>query len=265
MTDASDVAVTALDAESVPPLAPARTSAARRFTRAPLSHSPRRAELPYRCSEGDPVAPPMTSGRRLKLALKRGMDLVLAAAGMMCLSPLLLLLWLAVRLSSPGPALFRQTRAGLNNRPFILLKFRTMHVDRGDRSGIAQTVAGDSRVTPLGRFLRRTSLDELPQLWNVLRGDMSLVGPRPHVFGMQAGGRNYDELVPYYAVRQCMRPGISGLAQVQGLRGPTDDPDRARARIDRDLAYIQNFSLRLDVQIILLTIWREFFRQGTGF
>jgi lipopolysaccharide/colanic/teichoic acid biosynthesis glycosyltransferase len=144
-----------------------------------------------------------------------------------------------------------------------MLKFRTMFVDAGDASGIVQTTANDSRVTPLGRFLRAKSIDELPQLFNVLVGDMSIVGPRPHVEGMLAGGRPYEELVPYYRLRHHMRPGLSGWAQANGLRGPTTDAAVAKARIDHDLAYIQNFSLMLDAEIIVLTIKREFFT-GTG-
>jgi lipopolysaccharide/colanic/teichoic acid biosynthesis glycosyltransferase len=113
-------------------------------------------------------------------------------------------------------------------------------------------------VTPVGRFLRRTSLDELPQLVNVIVGDMSLVGPRPHVEGMLAAGVDYAELVPYYNLRHVMRPGLSGWAQANGLRGPTDSAEAARARIDHDVAYIQNFSIWLDLKIIWLTLVKEF-------
>jgi lipopolysaccharide/colanic/teichoic acid biosynthesis glycosyltransferase len=219
--------------------------------------------LPYRWSGTAPLVPEWTPSRRRALALKRVLDVVLASAALLALSPLLLAIWVAVRLSSPGPALFRQVRAGRDGAPFTLLKFRTMFLDRTDHTGIAQTVKGDDRVTPVGALLRRTSLDELPQLWNVLRGEMSLIGPRAHVFGMRAGGMEYDRLVPYYALRQTVPPGISGWAQVNRLRGPTDDAVRARARIDHDIAYIQNFSVWLDVRIIWLTLWREFFA-GTG-
>jgi lipopolysaccharide/colanic/teichoic acid biosynthesis glycosyltransferase len=219
--------------------------------------------LPYRWCGAAPVIPELTPARRRALALKRLLDIVLAAIALVVLSPLLLAIFFAIRLSGPGPALFRQVRAGRGDRPFTLLKFRTMFPDRGDHTGIAQTIAGDDRVTRVGALLRRTSLDELPQLWNVLRGEMSLVGPRAHVFGMRAGGMEYERLVPYYALRHAMPPGISGWAQVNRLRGPTEDAARARARIDHDIAYIQNFSVWLDIRIIWLTLWREFVA-GTG-
>jgi lipopolysaccharide/colanic/teichoic acid biosynthesis glycosyltransferase len=140
-----------------------------------------------------------------------------------------------------------------------------MDVSRQDSSGVAQTVADDERVSRLGSFLRRTSLDELPQLFNVLFGDMSLVGPRPHAVGMLAGGAQlYEELVPYYFERNRAVPGLTGWAQVNGLRGPTVDPLIAFSRVDHDLAYIENASIGLDLKILLMTAQREFLR-GTGF
>jgi polysaccharide biosynthesis protein PslA len=154
-------------------------------------------------------------------------------------------------------------RPGLYGRPFEMLKFRTMYADAGDATGVKQTTANDSRVTPLGKFLRNKSIDELPQLINVLKGDMSLIGPRPHVANMLAGDVLYEELVPYYHHRYEMKPGLSGWAQANGLRGPTVDAALAKARIDHDLAYIQNFSLWLDIRIIVMTIRSEFFT-GSG-
>ena len=209
------------------------------------------------------VLPAMTEQRLNALLAKRLIDIALALVALVALMPLLVATALAVKLTSPGPVFFRQKRPGLGGRQFSMLKFRTMYVDAGDSSGIRQTMANDSRVTPLGRFLRAKSIDELPQLINVLLGDMSIIGPRPHVEGMLAGGVPYEELVPYYRLRYEMRPGLSGWAQANGLRGPTTDAAVARARIDHDLAYIQNFSLVLDLEIILLTIKQEFFT-GTG-
>jgi lipopolysaccharide/colanic/teichoic acid biosynthesis glycosyltransferase len=129
---------------------------------------------------------------------------------------------------------------------------------------VNQTIKGDPRITKVGAFLRRTNLDEIPQIYNVLRGDMSLVGPRCHAIGMLAGGVLYEELVPEYHDRHSMRPGLTGLAQMRGLRGPTDKPAKARARIASDLRYVENFSLLLDVQILIGTIVNEM-RGGQGF
>ena len=178
-------------------------------------------------------------------------------------APVFLLTALAIKSTSAGPVLFKQRRVGLDNRDFSVYKFRTMYVDRQDLSGVRQTLEDDPRITPIGRLLRRTSVDEVPQIINILMGDMSFVGPRPHVAGMLAGGLAYDELVPYYDLRHAMKPGLTGWAQANGFRGPTIDPVRARQRVDHDIAYIQNFSLRLDLIIIARTAWREFVT-GTG-
>lgn len=192
------------------------------------------------------------------LALKRLVDVVGSLAGIVFLAPLLIIVAVAIKATSPGPVLFKQNREGLDGRLFEAFKFRSMRTDDCDASGVAQTQANDPRVTPVGRFIRKTSIDELPQLFNVLKGDMSLVGPRPHVANMLAGGRLYRELVPYYDRRLRMRPGITGWAQANGLRGSTQDTRLARERVDHDIAYIQNFSIWLDFKIIAMTILREF-------
>jgi lipopolysaccharide/colanic/teichoic acid biosynthesis glycosyltransferase len=158
---------------------------------------------------------------------------------------------------------FRQYRYGYRNRLFKIYKFRSMYNSAGDVAGIKQTVHGDSRITAVGRVLRKTSLDELPQLINVIKGDMSLVGPRPHVPGMLAANVPYEDLVPYYLQRHIARPGITGLAQVSGCRGSTVEPNSAIKRIDYDLDYIENWSLKTDVKVLVQTVRREFL-SGSG-
>jgi lipopolysaccharide/colanic/teichoic acid biosynthesis glycosyltransferase len=139
-----------------------------------------------------------------------------------------------------------------------------MYVDRCDDSGEQQTLAEDDRIMPIGHFIRRTSIDELPQLLNVLTGDMSVVGPRPHVAGQRAGGLPYREVVPYYEKRHSMLPGLTGWAQANGFRGSTIDIKHAVARVDHDIAYIQNFSFWLDLKIVIRTAAREFIT-GSGY
>ena len=212
---------------------------------------------------GTPAPVPLTAPRYVQLAIKRFFDITISLLLLVLFLPALLVIALAVQLSSSGAPIFSQMREGLNGQPIKVYKFRTMYVDRCDVDGVVQTVTDDPRVTHIGRFLRRTSLDELPQLINILKGEMSLIGPRPHAFGMLAGGSPYDRLVPYYAARQSMKPGLSGWAQANGLRGPTDDPIKARARVEHDLAYIENFSILLDFRIIWKTLLQEF-PNGTG-
>jgi polysaccharide biosynthesis protein PslA len=195
---------------------------------------------------------------------KRLFDIVMAGGALMFLASLLLAIAVAIKLTSPGPVLFFQYRYGYRNRRFKIYKFRSMRVDVSDATGVKQTVAGDKRVTWIGRILRKTSLDEIPQLINVLKGDMSLVGPRPHVPGMLAANFLYEDLVPYYFQRHSARPGITGLAQINGCRGSTVEAGRAISRIDHDLDYIARWSLRLDIMIILRTIRSEFL-SGSGF
>jgi len=195
---------------------------------------------------------------------KRLFDIALASAALLFFAPLLIAVAVAIKVTSPGPVLFYQYRYGYRNRFFKIYKFRSMRVDACDAAGVNQTVRGDSRITPIGRILRKTSLDEIPQLINVIKGDMSLVGPRPHVPGMLAAQLPYEDLVPYYFQRHTARPGITGLAQVSGCRGSTIEPNRAISRIDYDLNYIEKWSLRMDIMIIARTIRREFL-SGSGF
>jgi len=203
--------------------------------------------------------------RRFNLVLKRAMDIVGSALALVILAPVFFVVAIAVRLESPGPVFFIQQRWGKDHKRFRVLKFRSMYTHACDVSGIAQTVKGDDRVTRIGAFLRKSNIDELPQLINVLKGDMSLVGPRCHVVGMQAAGMDYEQLVPQYHLRHAMRPGITGLAQMRGLRGPTHDARLAIRRVRSDLEYIKSFNILLDVGIILKTVWNEMFRGGRGF
>jgi polysaccharide biosynthesis protein PslA len=195
---------------------------------------------------------------------KRIFDIVVAGAALLFFAPLLIAIAVAIKVTSPGPVLFVQRRYGYRNRAFKIYKFRTMRTAECDARGVKQAVQGDSRITPVGRILRKTSLDEIPQLINVIKGDMSLVGPRPHVPGMLAAELPYEDLVPYYFQRHSARPGITGLAQVSGCRGSTVEPNRAISRIDYDLDYIEKWSLRMDIMIIARTIRREFL-SGSGF
>lgn len=201
---------------------------------------------------------------RLQLAAKRAIDIGGSLAALILLLPVMLAVALAIRLDSDGPVLFTQTRWGKDSRSFRVYKFRSMRTALGDEKGIAQTVRNDPRVTRVGALIRKANIDELPQLLNVLKGDMSLVGPRCHAIGMLAAGIRYEDLVPDYHRRHAMRPGMTGLAQMRGLRGPTDRPGKARARIACDLHYIDNFSIFLDLRIMFGTLLAEF-RGGEGF
>jgi len=183
--------------------------------------------------------------------VKRASDVVLSFLILSLISPLLLILALAVRLSSPGPVIFRQRRYGLDGQEIVVYKFRTMRVTE-DGEAIQQCAPSDPRVTPLGAFMRRTSLDELPQFVNVLQGRMSIVGPRPHAV---AHNEAYRKLIKGYMQRHKVRPGITGWAQVNGLRGETESLDKMKARIEHDLDYLRNWSLRLDLYIIVRTVW----------
>jgi exopolysaccharide biosynthesis polyprenyl glycosylphosphotransferase len=188
-----------------------------------------------------------------QVLMKRIEDLVLASLMIVAVSPVMLLAAAAIRLGSRGPILFRQPRHGFNDTIINVYKFRTMYVERADPSGVARTLRNDPRVTRVGRFLRRWSVDELPQLFNVLKGDMSIVGPRPHPIGMLAAASDYREVVSNYAARHRVKPGITGWAQVAGYRGEADTVEKAQRRVEFDLEYIARWSLLFDLRILLLT------------
>ena len=210
-----------------------------------------------------PLPAEVTSSRLGQMYLKRLIDMVASSLLLLMFLPLFLITALAIRINSRGPILFSQLREGLDGRIIRVWKFRTMKIDQQDVSGVCQTSVDDDRVTTVGRLLRRANIDELPQLFNVIIGDMSLIGPRPHPLNMLAAGMAYSEYVPYYRHRLAMRPGITGWAQCNGLRGPTVDPIGARSRIDHDIAYIQNFSMFLDAKIVWRTVIQEC-SGGTG-
>jgi len=191
--------------------------------------------------------------------IKRAEDLLLASIIVLLLLPLMTIAALLVRLSSPGPVLFVQPRVGFNNELIRVFKFRTMYAHHTDLHGASTTTRNDPRVTPVGRVLRRLSIDELPQLLNVLKGEMSLVGPRPHAIEMKVGERYYRDAVHGYAGRHRVRPGLTGLAQVRGLRGEIRTIERARQRVEFDKQYIDNWSLWLDLKILLATAHVVFF------
>lgn len=186
--------------------------------------------------------------------LKSIEDKLLSALLLAALAPIMLLIALAVRLDSGGPILFRQRRYGYNNALIVVYKFRTLRVDATDADAARLVTASDPRVTRVGNFLRRFSLDELPQLFNVLRGEMSIVGPRPHAKLAKAGGKYYDQVVNDYIARHRVKPGLTGWAQVNGWRGETESEEKIRRRVECDLFYIENWSIWLDVKIILKTL-----------
>jgi len=190
----------------------------------------------------------------LQAALKRGIDVVFSVAALVLLAPTLLAIALAIRLDSPGPVLFKQRRHGYMNEEVLVWKFRSMRADASDATAKRQVTSNDERVTRVGRFLRRTSLDELPQLWNVIRGEMSLVGPRPHAIGMLTNGADASKLVETYAHRHRMKPGLTGWAAVNGSRGPVDTPEAVRRRVTLDLEYVERQSVWLDLAIMARTL-----------
>lgn len=180
-------------------------------------------------------------------------DKVISVGAVALLGPLLLLIALAIKLDSPGPILFRQKRYGYRNEIFELFKFRTMYANSTDAAGARLTERGDPRVTQVGRFLRKYSLDELPQLFNVLKGEMSVVGPRPHAIAATAAGIFYADTADNYPLRHRIKPGLTGWAQVNGWRGPTDTLEEIQGRLAHDIYYVENWSILLDFKILFRT------------
>lgn len=209
-----------------------------------------------RCLAGVPLAV-LANGsvNSWQLMAKACFDRLVAAVLLVLVSPLLCAISILVSLDSPGPVLFRQTRTGWGGQRFTVLKFRTMRHDARPGTAARQTARDDARLTRFGRRLRRASFDELPQLWNVLMGDMSLVGPRPHADGLHVQERAGLAVVAEYAKRQRVKPGLTGWAQVHGYRGAATDVEHLRRRIELDLFYIDNWSLWLDLRILLMTPW----------
>jgi Undecaprenyl-phosphate glucose phosphotransferase len=196
------------------------------------------------------VRPPLS---RMEIALKRSFDILASLTGLIILSPILALFAIAIKLDSKGPVLFRQTRYGFNLEPFKIIKFRTMTVmENGD--DVKQVVKNDPRITHVGQFMRKWNIDELPQLINVLKGDMSLVGPRPHAV---THDHEFAQKIAQYARRMNVQPGITGLAQVNGFRGPTDTDEKILKRVEHDLHYIDKWSFWLDINIIFMTLFSK--------
>ena len=187
-------------------------------------------------------------------AIKRAFDVAFAGSAILALSPLLIAVTLAVKLQDRGPVFFIQRRMGRGNRFFSMYKFRSMTHSLGDAHGNVSAARDDKRITPVGRLIRRTSIDELPQLFNVLLGDMSLVGPRPHATGSLAGDKLFWEVDQRYWQRHSLKPGLSGLAQVRGFRGATDHESDLIDRLQADLEYLEGWTIMRDIQIIFLTL-----------
>lgn len=182
-------------------------------------------------------------------------DKILSTIILLMISPIMLLIAIGIKIDSPGPVLFKQKRYGFNNQLIEVLKFRSMRTDMQDDNAEKLATRDDPRITKLGAFLRRTSLDELPQFINVLKGEMSIVGPRPHATRAKAAGKLYQEQVAKYAVRHKVIPGITGWAQINGWRGETDTEEKIKMRVEYDLYYIYNWSMLLDIKIILRTLF----------
>jgi exopolysaccharide biosynthesis polyprenyl glycosylphosphotransferase len=197
--------------------------------------------------------------RRAELR-RRAFDIILATLALILALPILFAIAIAIRVDSPGPILFRQTRGGINGRPFRMYKFRTMMVTE-DHGSVTHAARGDLRVTKIGRHLRQTSLDELPQLLNVIRGEMSLVGPRPHALQHDI---EFSKIVEGYTLRSLVKPGITGWAQIHGLRGGISKAEDIQRRVDLDNEYIAHRNLGLDL-LILVRTFREVLRQTNAY
>jgi polysaccharide biosynthesis protein PslA len=214
-------------------------------------------------SQGKAPAAADPVGNRLSWKLKAGMDRLGALILLVAIAPLMAVIALLVRLDSPGPVFFRQPRFGAGRRIVVVTKFRTMRPEGTDIGGRRQATRDDDRVTGIGRFLRKTCLDELPQLWDVLCGRMSLVGPRPHPLHLEVEGKPIENLIPNYHLRHAVRPGITGLAQIRGNRGPVADLAMGRERVRYDVEYIEGHSLWLDVCILFRTLIVPFQKNGS--
>ena len=195
--------------------------------------------------------------RAFQLTVKRVLDVLISGSSLTILLPLFLLIAVLIKIESRGPVFFTQQRWGMGGKKITVYKFRSMRTDLCDPTGIQQTVQNDPRITPFGAFLRKSNFDELPQLLNVLKGDMSLVGPRCHAIGMKAAGVQYEELVPAYHERHKMRPGITGLAQAT-VRSNVTHEERTRL----DLEYVDRVSLFYDMKVVIWTIRQVLFKGG---
>jgi exopolysaccharide biosynthesis polyprenyl glycosylphosphotransferase len=189
-----------------------------------------------------------------RAVVKRLQDIVIGWTALILGLPVMALVAIAIKLDSPGPIFFRQRRHGFNNEEILVWKFRSMRQEAADFAAVQQVQAGDDRVTRVGRFIRKTSLDELPQLFNVIGGEMSLVGPRPHAVGMKTGQTESARLVAEYAHRHRMKPGMTGWAAINGSRGPVDSPELVRRRVALDIEYIERQSFWFDIYIMAMTI-----------
>ena len=184
---------------------------------------------------------------------KRAFDIVFSLIGIVLLSPVMLATAIAIKLDSKGPVLFKQKRHGFNNEVIEVYKFRSMYTEQADPTAIRPVTKGDPRVTRVGRFIRKTSIDELPQFFNALFGSLSLVGPRPHAVAAQSHNLLYNEVVDGYFARHRVKPGVTGWAQINGWRGEMDTDEKIRMRTEYDLYYIENWSLWFDLKILFLT------------
>jgi exopolysaccharide biosynthesis polyprenyl glycosylphosphotransferase len=199
------------------------------------------------------------------VVLKWLFDKSVALGAVLALSPLMIGIAIAIRLTSRGPILFRQKRYGFNNELIEIYKFRSMYADQTDAEAEKLVTRDDPRVTPVGRFIRKTSIDELPQLFNVLKGQLSIVGPRPHALQAKAADKLYHDAVDGYFARHKVKPGITGWAQVNGWRGETDTIEKLMGRVDHDLYYIEHWSILLDLYIVLLTPVALFGKSGNAY
>lgn len=190
--------------------------------------------------------------------MKRGFDIVFSVAALIALSPIMALAALSIRLESSGPVIFRQKRFGFNNEVIEVLKFRSMYHNMTDHEAKQVVTRGDPRVTRVGRFIRKTSIDELPQLMNVIKGELSLVGPRPHAVNAQTENQLWDEVVDGYFGRHKVKPGVTGWAQINGWRGEVDNDEKIRCRVEHDLYYIENWSVLFDLYILMATPFKLF-------